>query len=123
VAIGVKLQHGDSSGGGDMADYSTDCQVPDRVFFGSSARTTDMKQWDGSHSTGPLYGCSHTAVYDLRGAKQYLRAGVRVGKELVTTETSGDEHARVSAVITFFGGATVPYTAKVISPFSSTTTT
>src|SRR3990167_6845348 len=48
VAIGVKLQHGDSSAGGDMADYSTGSQPDDRISFGSSVRTTDMLQWDAS---------------------------------------------------------------------------
>src|SRR3990167_7544506 len=39
LAVGVKLQHGDSSGGGDLADYTTGNQADDRMYFGSTLRT------------------------------------------------------------------------------------
>lgn len=116
VVVGIKLQHGDSSGGGDMADYSTDNQPADRIWF-STARTCDQLNWEFSdRSTGTLIACSNPAYYDLRNAKQYIRTAVRVGKSLVTTESSGDEHARVLASITFLGGDSLP---QVVSPKDS----
>src|SRR5574343_913379 len=39
VTLSVKLQHGDSSGGGDMADYSTGMTAPD-VNFRTTAEST-----------------------------------------------------------------------------------
>lgn len=116
VVVGIKLQHGDSSAGGDMADYSTGSQPADRIWF-STARTCDQLSWEFSgRSTGTLSATSNPAYYDLRNAKRYIRTAIRVGKSLVTTESSGDEHARVSASITFLGGDSLP---QVVSPKDS----
>lgn len=124
IGIGVKLQHGDSSGGGDMADYSPSTGgIPeDRAYF-STARSTDHACWDATLSTGVLYAASNPAYYDLRGAKRYIRTVVRVTKNRVTTETSGDELARVGAQVTFLSGAYLPIPADVSSPFSTSTST
>ena len=122
LGVGAKLQHGDSSGGGDLADYSTGCQPDDRQYF-STARTTDMLQWDGSESTGEVFAVSNPGYYDLRGAKRYLRVVARVGKDLVTTESSGDEQARVGATITFVAGDQLPQEMDTTGPYSSTTST
>jgi hypothetical protein len=103
LTLGVKLQHGDSSGGGDMADYSTQFTPDDRNFF-STVRTSDYANWDASRSTGPFYGQSNPAYYDVRAAKRYIRMVGTYGKNKVTTESSGDEGARAGGVITFLGG-------------------
>lgn len=128
--LGVKLQHGDSSAGGDMADYSTGAQTSDATFFGDTGnRTTDQDSWDASISSGALTIMSVPQYYDLRAAKRYLRVLVRAGKSAITTESSADEHARVNAVLTFFGADYVnrddqpPYVHGKLSPYSSTTTT
>ena len=122
LTIGVKLQHGDSSGGGDMADYSTESQPDTRQYF-SSARSTDHASWDAALSTGEVYGMSNPSYYDLRSAKRYLRVGVPVFKSKQTTESSGDEQARVSATITFLGADRLPQNADTSSPWSNSTTT
>ena len=122
IGIGVKLQHGDSSGGGDMADYSTGGTPENRVYF-STARTTDQLNWDATYSTGALYAASNPAYYDLRGAKRYVRTVVSVTKNKITTDTSGDELARVGATITFLAGAYLPLSANLSSPFSTSTST
>lgn len=124
LAVGVKLQHGDSSGGGDLADYSTANQPDDRLYFGTSVRTCDMLSWDlGDESTGAVYAVSNSGYYDLRGAKRYLRVVGRFGKDLVTTESSGDEQARCGATITFLAGDQIPQKADTTGPYSSTTST
>ena len=122
IGIGIKLQHGDSSGGGDMADYSTGSIPADRAYF-STARSTAHLSWDAELSTGSLYAASNPAYYDLRGAKRYVRTVVSVTKNKVTTETSGDELARVGANITFLAGAYLPVPADVSSAFSTSTST
>lgn len=122
LTIGVRLQHGDSSGGGDMADYSTSTGGATRQYF-STARTTDMLQWDGGESTGAVYAVSNPAVYDIRGAKQYIRVAVPVLKNKVTTESSGDEQSRVGATVTFLSGAILPQKGDSTGPYSTTTST
>lgn len=122
LTIGVKLQHGDSSGGGDMADYSTGSQPADRTYF-SSARSTDHLSWDASESTGEVFAASNPGVYDLRGAKRYLRIAVPVFKNRVTTESSGDEQARVGGTLTFLAGAQDPAQSDATGPYSASTST
>lgn len=103
LTLGVKLQHGDSSGGGDMADYSTGSQPVTDTFF-TSARTTPESNW----STGPFYANSEPAYYDLRAAKRFIRPAVIATKNKVTTESSGDEGARISAVMSFMAAEQLP---------------
>lgn len=123
TALGVYLQHAASSSGGDLAEYSTGSRVDDRIYFGTTVRTCDMLSWDFTRSTAPLYAVSHPAYYDLRGAKRYLRVVTRVGKNSVTTETSGEEGSRVGALITFLSADAIPVKVDTTSPFSSTTST
>ena len=122
ITIGVRVQHGDSSGGGDMADLSTGSDAETRQYF-STARSSDHASWDGSESTGELYAASNPAVYDLRAAKRYLRVAVPVLKNKVTTESSGDEQARLSATLTFLEGDKIPQRADSTGPYSTTTST
>lgn len=122
VTIGVRVQHGDSSGGGDMADLSTGSDAATRQYF-STARSTDHASWDGSESTGELYAASNPAVYDLRGAKRYLRVAVPVLKNKVTTESSGDEQSRLSATLTFLEGDLLPQRSDSEGPYSTSTST
>ena len=122
IAVGMTLFHGDSSGGGDLAELSTAMRPSDRVF-GSSARTTDMAQWDVTESSGVVVFVSNPGIYDLRGAKKYVQARPRFGINTVTTAIAGWEHSRASADLVFFGGDFLPPVLDVSSPFSTTTTT
>lgn len=123
LAMGILVQHGDSSGGGDMAEFSTGFRPQDRVFF-SSARTSAQANWDDEKSTGPFYSLRGIpGYYDLRGAKRYIRVQVRAGKNSVTTESSGDEQCRVGAVGAFFAADNLPEGLDTTSPHSSSTST
>ena len=123
LTLGIKLQHGDSSGGGDMADYSTGNQPSDRVLF-TTARTSDMAIWDAALSTGPIAGVETLpAYYDIRAAKRFVRAVVFAQKNRVTTETSGDEGARVHAVITFAAGDETPQNVNSSAAWSTSSST
>ena len=124
ITLGVKLQHGDSSGGGDLADFSTASQPDSRTYF-STVRSSDHRSWDASISTGVLNAVSPPAYYDLRAAKRYLRVAVPVFKNRITTESSGDEQSRLSARVTFLGAGHAPE-ARVFgsfSPYSTSTST
>lgn len=68
ITLGIKLQHGSSSDGGDMVDYSTQSQPADVNFF-TSAMTTDFTNW----TTGAMRGQTLPGVYDLRGANRFIR--------------------------------------------------
>lgn len=122
LTIGVRLLHGDSSGGGDMATLSTAAEPADRQYF-SSARSTDHASWDATESTGEVYAASNPAYYDIRGAKRYLRVAVPVFKNAVTTESSGDEGSRVGAIITFAAGPILPQRLDTTGPYSTSTST
>lgn len=123
LVVSCKLQHGDSSGGGDMADYSTGQQPADRTFF-ATARSSDQRNWDSQLSTGAFRGVSNPAYYDLRAAKRYIRVVGGVGKNRVTTESSGDEGLRVRAEIAFAAYDRQPYVAGgVLDPTSTSSST
>lgn len=68
VTLSIKLQHGDSSGGGDMADYSTGMQSQD-ANFRTTAESTAYQNW----STGTQFW-SHDSEYNVIAAKRYVRA-------------------------------------------------
>jgi hypothetical protein len=121
--INVRLQHGDSSGGGDMADYSTGSTPTNRTYFGTG-RTTDMLNWDATLSSGPLNAASNPAYYDINAAKRYLRVVINVSKDRVTTESSGDERCRVGATLVLLGAADIPQVSDPkTSPYSTSTST
>jgi hypothetical protein len=67
VTLSIKLQHGDSSGGGDMADYSTGMQAAD-ASFRTTAESTAHQNW----STGPQFW-AHQSHYNVIPAKRYVR--------------------------------------------------
>ena len=122
MAVGVTLFHGDSSGGGDLAELSTGMRPNDRVY-GTSVRTTDMAAWDTAESSGQLNAVSNPGFYDLRGAGQFVQVRPRFGKNKVTTESSGYEQARVGALAVFGGGDVLPPALDTTSPFSTSTST
>ncbi len=85
VGVDIKLQHGDSSGGGDMADYTTQDQPATANYF-NAAMTTDMLGW----TTGSMVVASNPAQYELTGAKRFIRAVGGVTKFGVSTSTGTD---------------------------------
>lgn len=105
VTFSVKLQHGDSSGGGDMADYSTG-QEPPSVVFQTSAETTPQRHW----STGMQRFYSSDRPYGLHGAKRYVRV---VGTPLIaggnTTSTADTNIIRTSLGVAFLTAEKAPF--------------
>lgn len=103
MQLGVRLEHGDSSGGGDMARYSTDQQPADVTFF-----TTQRTTAESEYSTGEVRFQTGPAMYDLRAAKRWIRVAVFARKNRATTESSGTEGGRLSADLTFIGADRYP---------------
>lgn len=119
LAVNIKLQHGNSSAGGDMADYSTGSQPVDMVLF-TTVQTTPMWSW----STGAIRATSNPAYYDLRGANRYIRTVTSAFKNRATTESSGDESFHIGASIALLGGGQViqnPWTSAGSSTTSTST--
>lgn len=88
-SVGVRLRHGDSSGGGDLADFSTgQIDIPASVpFYTTQGESTDWKNW----TTGAIrLQASHTA-YPLLGAKRFITAaGVITGPGLTTATAAAN---------------------------------
>ena len=122
ITVLVKMQHGDSSGGGDMADYTTHSQ-PDDVVHGASARTTPMAGWTTEINT--IY--TRPAGYDIVPAKQFIRSVATVTLPGVTTSTVAaslvDTH--VSMVLYGADEEPIPVTGKHLlqNLFTSATAT
>lgn len=115
VALSVKLQHGDSSGGGDMADYSTGMQNDDQNFF-TSADTTTLQNW----STGVLH-LNHQSWYEITAAKRYIRAVGYLTKGGPSTSTAAGSIDHVWAnLVMRLGGA--DHNPSVSSTSTSTST-
>ena len=118
VTIAVKLQHGDSSGGGDMADYTTRNQ-PDDAIFNTSAMTTPIAAW----STDPARMESAEGAYPLVAAKQYVRPVITVTINSETTATASGEEVDVSGGIIFEIADENPGRVHGRVPFSTSTST
>ena len=88
IVVEVRLQHGASSAGGDMANLSTGTTgswPQPRTLF-STAQTTTMSSW----STSPIMVSSNPGAYDLGAASRYLRlvGNVTYGTSGYATSTS-----------------------------------
>ena len=113
--LSVKLQHGDSSGGGDMADYSTGMTNQDQNFF-SAAETTAYQNW----STGVIH-LNHQSWYEVTAAKRYVRGVGVITKGGPSTSTAGTSIDGIWAnLVLRFGGA--DHSPSVSSTSTSTST-
>jgi hypothetical protein len=83
VMIDCKLQHGDSSGGGDMANLSTQDDAVTRIYF-STAESTEFLRW----STGPMQMHSNVSDYYLDATKRYIRPVTTITKGFNATSTA-----------------------------------
>ena len=111
------LQHGDSSGAGDMAAFSS-CQYGAKNYF-TTLDTSDMNKY----TTGQLQGFpSPVQTWDISSAKRYLRHGFAITRTAgVSTCTDKIEGAYVSAVAVFKSQDNFPQ--NVLKYFSTSTST
>lgn len=68
VALQVKLYHGDSSGGGDLAALNTGLDADAVEHYTTQGESTDWKTW----STGLLRMQCSPKAYPLMGAKRFI---------------------------------------------------
>jgi hypothetical protein len=117
ITVAVRLQHGDSSGGGDMADYTTANQPADAIF-NTSAMTTPMDAW----STGLARVNSGDGAYSLVAAKQFIRPVITVTLPGNTTATASADNVDVSGGVVLLSPDEAPGAAAT-GAFSTSTST
>ena len=119
LAIGLGLQHGASSGGGDMAFVATTPDAYPSANFFTTLDTTDMAKY----STGILNpGIEVVKTYDLAGAYRYLRAAFSVTRKGGTSTCSDKvEGAHAANVLIFREPDSYP--PRALSKFSTSTST
>jgi hypothetical protein len=90
ISIDCVLQHGDSSGGGDMAFLSSGGAGVDATTrnYLSSVLTTDMAIWTAGFATAPPQVRSNFAEYSLDRAKRFIRPLTTVTRPGATTSTA-----------------------------------
>jgi hypothetical protein len=86
-SVAVKLRHGDSSGGGDLADFSTGMISAATPFFTTQGESTDWKNW----TTGNVRLQTSHVMFPLLGAKRFITAaGTITGPGLTTATAAGN---------------------------------
>lgn len=84
-SVSIKLRHGDSSGGGDLADYSTG-QIPAaEPFYTTQGESTDWQNW----TTGAIRLQTGCVAYPLLGAKRFITAAGTITALGASTSTAG----------------------------------
>jgi hypothetical protein len=117
LTLSIKLQHGDSSGGGDMADYSTGMTNADQNFW-TTAESTAYQNW----STGTQF-FAHQSWYNVIPAKRYVRpVGVWTRNGNTTSTAAGSVDNMYVTLGMRFGGADVDPVATSTSTSTSTST-
>jgi hypothetical protein len=90
--LDVFLKHGDSSGGGDLAEVSTGLRVAQQQIYNTGELTTDYK----SYATADL-SVQHTgAYYHLLGVKRWIAPAAIVTRAGLSTATTGANALTVS---------------------------
>lgn len=87
IQLDVRVKHGDSSGGGDAVNFSTD-QLPDAV---QNYYATDMSTDHPSWSTGTIRVQYSPAPIPLLGAKRYVRTSGQVTRIGIATSTAAGQ--------------------------------
>jgi hypothetical protein len=114
-ALFVALQHGDSSGGGDMAAYSSGLTAAVKTY-GTTQLTTSFAQW----STAPL-AIDHASYYEITSAKQFIRvvaSWTRLG--IATATAIGLDQAYADLSCYLCETDTVPFDNDMTSTSTST---
>lgn len=131
LSIKVRLQHGDSSGGGDQADYpaaggtsstsavSTNFATAARNYF-TSGMSTQMQNW----TTGAYKFSNNPGGYSLSGAKRFIRPVGVITKPFGATSTAAGTADQLNALlgVNFRGSGYEPPSLDTTSTSTSTST-
>lgn len=86
-SVAVKLRHGDSSGGGDLADYSTGLIGAAVPHYTTQGESTDWQ----NYTTGAIRLQVSSVAFPLLGAKRFITAtGTITGPGLTTATAAGN---------------------------------
>lgn len=112
IELDVRLQHGDSSGGGDMANLSTDMlpATPQKYF--STEMSTDHPSW----STGTIRAQYSPEAIPLLGAKRYVRTGGQVQRIGGATSTAAGAIFTCHLGAIFLNAQEEPFERKAVMP-------
>lgn len=84
IQLDVRLKHGDSSGGGDAVNLSTDQLPASPQNYYSTEMSTDLPSW----STGTIRVQYSPEPIPLMGAKRYIRTSGQVTRIGIATSTA-----------------------------------
>jgi len=83
-SVAVKLRHGDSSGGGDLVDYSTGMIGAAVPFNTTEGQSTDWQ----NYTTGTTRLQVSSVAFPLLGAKRFITAAGTINTPGLTTATA-----------------------------------
>jgi len=109
--IDVFMKHGDSSGGGDLAEVDTGLRVAQQNVH-TTVLTTDEKSW----TTGSVRVSHSSNPYSLLGVKRYIAASAIVTRPGVTTATADANVLRCAVGLNMLQAGNEPPTHKAIVP-------
>ena len=111
VKLDVLLKHGDSSGGGDLAEVDTGLRVVQQPVY-NTGLTTDEKVW----TTGTVR-VQHSGVpYALQGLKRWIAPSAIVTRAGVTTATGSGNDLNVSLGVNLLQADESPPVRKALVP-------
>ena len=112
IELDVRLQHGDSSGGGDMANLSTDMLPATTQKYFSTEMSTDHPSW----STGTIRAQYSPEPIPLLGAKRYVRTGGQVTRIGGATSTAAGAIFSCHLGAIFLNAQQEPFEQKAVMP-------
>lgn len=122
VQLAIRLQHGASSNGGDMADYvpAGSTGPAATITFGTSALTTPEAGW----STEDKVLHSNGGTYNLMAANQFLRVVITgtLNRESTTT-SAGEDTRNLVGYANFHELQRLPHEPNSTGAFSTSTST
>lgn len=126
MSINTWLQHGASSGGGDMANWAPPATIAGTNFY-TTVDTTDM--WKASTYGGRLLnqtlnpGLVVVNTFDLNGAYRYVRSAFSISRKVATTCTQNVENAWLANMLVFHAADKYPPTTLLSFSTSTSTST
>jgi len=109
--VDLFLVHGDSSGGGDLAEIDTGLRVAQQQVY-NTGLTTDEKVY----TTGTIRVQHSGVAYSLIGAKRFIAPAAIVTGPGVTTSTAGGNLLTVGLGLSMLQADDEPPTRKAIIP-------
>ena len=85
ISITMKLHHGDSSGGGDMAELLPPNTAVARTYF-STAQSTDSSNW----TTGVISLASNWTAFEISNCKRFIKPVANITRNVAVSSSGQD---------------------------------